>query len=950
MESLHIPFSRVMQAGIFTGVSICDSLKLSRLFFADDAVFIRYWNDSNLSTIVHVLKCFFLASGLKINMYKSKLMGIGVGTRVVERATNVVGCSTLSTPFTYLGVKVGDCMSRTQQWDDVIRKISSRLCIQAFHGIRELLEYYKRNMSRKSLLIDIITEVDILKCKGIDLMSFCIKKVGNDIELFWEDVWMGGLYFKCQFSRLYALETCKHIFIKMKLSFDFVASSFHRIPRRRIGLEQYEELFVGGLRTTRTIWRHWCINKPWLLSLSTRRYDLSYGKRYDLSYKKRYDLSYKQLADCFKLDMGAVAIKELCYRDQCGWMFPSLRKALKIALGHPNMKTHKGRSQNCCSLVRWKSINGKGIVGVKTIVAWGRVCTGSDYRGSFEGQTAPATGTITKPATSVGTQKPAVPRLGGPSTPVSTAKSSLLPKPTGTSKPLAIKWISLAERQERINKGLCFNCDNRWTRGHKCPGKFLLLMTEEEDDMGVATGDGGEDVGKISKGDVHVLIDNGSTHNFIRLDVVEKMCLPIKSTKAFKVYIGSEESLLCESVCSSVTLHMQRVVTEVDLYVLPIQGPDVVLGIQWLQNLGKVTHDYAHQTMEFTLLDTTYSLKGDDSLRIKKISLHQMQAMLEHDDVYWVYEVPTTLPPRRSIDHRILLLPETKPVNVRPYRYLRYQKEEMEKLVNEMLSQGIIHFSQSPFSSLILLVKKKDGSYHFCVDYRALNAVTVKDKFPIPTADEMFGELGGAIIFTKLDLRAGDHEPFICTIFAQEHQFYVKKTKCVFEAKTLEHLGHMISGCGVEMDPKKVIAMHDWTEPMTQHQVRGFLGLAGYYRHFIKGYATMAAPLMELLRKDGFRWGGQEATAFQELQQQLSTAHILSLPDFMQEFVVKADASDYGIGAYKPMVANQLANALLHLYEDGEMVKAKFMDISQPIVGLLGNLKSENETLEELQA
>nr|GEW42420.1 Ty3/gypsy retrotransposon protein [Tanacetum cinerariifolium] len=436
-----------------------------------------------------------------------------------------------------------------------------------------------------------------------------------------------------------------------------------------------------------------------------------------------------------------------------------------------------------------------------------------------------------------------------------------------------------------------------------------------------------------------------------------------------------------------------------------MQGPDVVLRIQWLQNLGKVTHDYAHQTLKFILLDTTYSLKDDDSHRMKKISLHQMQAMLEHDDVYEVYvvhhlyieteveemrpktvgpclaeleqlflkfdslfQVPTTLPPYRSIEHCIHLLPKTKPVNVRPYRYPHYQKEEMEKLVNEILSQGIIRFSQSPFSSPGLLVKKKDGSYRFCVDYWTLNAVTVKDKLPILTADEIFDELG-------------------------EHQFYVKKTKCVFGAETLEYLGHMISRRGVDMDPKKVIA-------------------------------------------DGFRWGGQEATAFQELKQQLSTTPILSLPDYTQEFVVKADASDYDIKAvllqhnrpisyfsrklgprmraaatyqkelfaiveavykwcqylvgrqfkirtdhksikelmqqvietsiqqkyarklmgfdfvveYKPRVANQVSDALSRMYVDGELVKAEFMAISKPIVGLLGNLKSENETLKELQA
>ncbi|GJT71753.1 hypothetical protein Tco_1031039 [Tanacetum coccineum] len=208
---LHISFSRVMQAGFFAGVSI-----------------------------VHVLKCFFLASGLKINVSKSKLMGIGVGTGVVERAANVVGCSTLSTPFTYLGVKVGDCMSRSQSWDDVIRKISY---IQAFHDIRGSFDCSRRNMYRKSLWMDIIKKFDILKRKGIDLMSFCIKKVGNGVDtLFWEYVWMGDLSLKCKFLRLYALETCKHVSITVKLSFDSIASSFRRVPRGGIESEQYEDL------------------------------------------------------------------------------------------------------------------------------------------------------------------------------------------------------------------------------------------------------------------------------------------------------------------------------------------------------------------------------------------------------------------------------------------------------------------------------------------------------------------------------------------------------------------------------------------------------------------------------------------------------------------------------------------------------------------------------------
>ncbi|GJV23928.1 hypothetical protein Tco_1376623 [Tanacetum coccineum] len=84
---------------------------------------------------------------------------------------------------------------------------------------------------------------------------------------------------------------------------------------------------------------------------------------------------------------------------------------------------------------------------------------------------------------------------------------------------------------------------------------------------------------------------------------------------------------------------MQGVTMDVDLYVLLTQRHDVMLGIQWLQNLGKVTHDYGQQTMKLTLLNTTYSLKGDDALRMKKIRLHQMQALLGQDEIYMVYEV-----------------------------------------------------------------------------------------------------------------------------------------------------------------------------------------------------------------------------------------------------------------------------------------------------------------------
>ncbi|GJS71677.1 RNA-directed DNA polymerase, eukaryota, reverse transcriptase zinc-binding domain protein [Tanacetum coccineum] len=238
MESLHISFQRVVDASMFKGIALDSSMQLSHMFYADDAVFVGQWNNLNIDTIIHVLKCFHRASGLCINMSKSKIMGIFVNEDRVKQAASKIRCEILKVPFSYLGshesslaygiysmsffngVDLGSKKSIWLKWNSVLASkekgglgVSSLYAlnraimfkcvwrfttqktslwarvIKAIHGGDGKIGKHSK-AGHASIWHDIVQEMDAFKHHGIDLYSFMQKKLGDGANTsFWEDVW-----------------------------------------------------------------------------------------------------------------------------------------------------------------------------------------------------------------------------------------------------------------------------------------------------------------------------------------------------------------------------------------------------------------------------------------------------------------------------------------------------------------------------------------------------------------------------------------------------------------------------------------------------------------------------------------------------------------------------------------------------------------------------------------
>ena len=304
----------------------------------------------------------------------------------------------------------------------------------------------------------------------------------------------------------------------------------------------------------------------------------------------------------------------------------------------------------------------------------------------------------------------------------------------------------------------------------------------------------------------------------------------------------------------------------------------------------------------------------------------------------------------------------------------------LRKTLTELLDKNWIRASSSPGGAPVLFAKKPGGGLRFCVDYRALNAITQKDRYPLPLIRETLRAMSKARWFTKVDVRAAFHRlrikegdewktafrtrfglfewlvtPFglagapaafqryinstldefldwFCSAYLDDILIYTDGSyedhmakvnmvlerlsaaglkldikKCEFAVKQVKYLGFIITaGEGIKVDPEKVEAIRKWEAPTNVRGVRSFIGFANFYRDFIENFGDIAAPLLELTKKNTpFRWGTKEQAAFDRLKTLFITAPVLALWDNELDTVVEADCSGYAMGACLSQIDRQ---------------------------------------------
>ncbi|KAF5804296.1 putative nucleotidyltransferase, Ribonuclease H [Helianthus annuus] len=559
--------------------------------------------------------------------------------------------------------------------------------------------------------------------------------------------------------------------------------------------------------------------------------------------------------------------------------------------------------------------------------------------------------------------------------------------------------------KKKSSNGMCFNCGEKGHIRTNCPklapaatnknpknARAFVLTTEEARMI--------PDViaGTFLVNDIFakVLFDSGANQSFINTSFFKLLNQSLtKLPQECLVETANGETVKISEILQGARIEIFNQKFMANLYPMNLVGFDVVLGMDWLiANKASILCD--QKTIQLkSPRGEKISIKGDKPFRSTKfISVMKTASCIREGSIVYLISIITNtkgkevkdipvvsqfsdifpeelpgLPPDREVEFRIHLLPGTAPIAKAPYRLAPAEMQELKKQLDELLEKGFIQPSSSPWGAPILFVKKKDGSMRMCIDYRELNKVTIKNRYPLPRIDDLFDQLQGARFFSKIDLRSGYHQlkvqeedipktafrtryghyeftvmPFgltnapaafmdmmnrICKPYLDkfiivfiddiliyskskdEHakhlhlllsllrkeKLYAKFSKCEFWLEQVQFLGHLVNHEGIHVDPTKIEAITKWKTPESPTEVRSFLGLAGYYRRFIRDFSRIAIPLTKLTCKSvKFEWGPKQEEAFRILKQRLTHTPILALPEGTEDFVVFCDASKLGYG------------------------------------------------------
>lgn len=516
---------------------------------------------------------------------------------------------------------------------------------------------------------------------------------------------------------------------------------------------------------------------------------------------------------------------------------------------------------------------------------------------------------------------------------------------------------------------------------------------------------------------VDVLIDSGAHDvSLISSDVVKHFSCAIKHANCTLKGLSNQEIKANSYV--TLTIELSDISFEADLVIVPagymstpiIIGTDVLNrdGITYIRTKDKQFLTHSKDKRAVVLDVTTRTI--DVNTPLQGSERDSLVAVINEFSEYFISGTATTTVTTGQMHINVT---SDVPVTYRPYKLSHTEKLKVRNIVDDLLDKGIIRESVSEYSSPIILVKKKDGSDRMCVDYRALNRITVKDRYPLPLIDDHVDRLGDRKItrFSSLDMATGFHQikisddsvhrtafitpeghyeylkmPYGLTNSPIVYQRIINKTlrkfidagqvlvyiddvllmsptvhegiellrevlttlteagfsinlrKCTFLTTEVEYLGRIISQGQVRPSPHKITALVNSPAPRSVKQVRQFLGLAGYFRKYIKGYATKTLCISQLL-KNGvtFSWGPEQEKVRQEIISILTNEPVLAIFDPNLPTEVHTDASSIGYGA-----------VLLQTHDVGKRVVAYYSKVTQ---GAEGRYHSyELETLAVVRA